>query len=83
MPHWRALIALLGHQPTIKVLINCAPGEKAWIDELGDLPDNVMLDSGSQIMDLIAYLDQSALVVSSDTGTVHLAAALNIPILGL
>ncbi len=83
MPHWRALITLLGQQTTIKVLINCAPGEEALIDELGELPDNVMLDSGSQIMDLIAYLDQSALVVSSDTGTVHLAAALNVPILGL
>ena len=83
MSHWRALIAQLGQQPAIKVLINCAPGEEALIDELGELPENVMLDSGSQIMDLIAYLDQAALVVSSDTGTVHLAAALNTPLLGL
>ncbi len=57
MPHWRALIALLGQHPGIKVLINCAPGEEALIDELGALPENVMLDSGSPIMDLIAYLD--------------------------
>lgn len=83
MTHWRTLIALLGQHPGVKVLINCAPGEEALIDELGELPENVMLDSGSQVMDLIAYLDQAALVVSSDTGTVHLAAALNTPILGL
>lgn len=83
MPHWRALIAQLGKHPKTKVIINCAPGEEKLINELGKLPENVMLDSGSQIMDLIGYLDQAALVVSSDTGTVHLAAALNTPLLGL
>ncbi len=83
MPHWRALIAQLGKHPETRVLINCGPGEEALIEELGKLPDNVILDSGSQVMDLIAYLDQAALVVSSDTGTVHLAAALNTPLLGL
>lgn len=83
MAHWRDLIARLGQYPNLKVLINCGPGEEGLVEQLGELPGNVIMDNGSPVMDLIAYLDQCALLVSSDTGTVHLAAALNTPILGL
>jgi ADP-heptose:LPS heptosyltransferase len=83
MTHWRELFTLLGQLPSIKALVNCAPGEEALLAEMGELPDNIIVDSGSGIMDLIAYLDQAALLISTDTGTVHMAAALNTPILGL
>ena len=83
MAHWRSLIALLGNHPKTKVLINCAPGEHGLVNELGDLPANVEIDIDSPVTDLVAYLDQCALLVSSDTGTVHLAAALKTPIIGL
>lgn len=83
MTHWRELFTLLGQLPSIKALVNCAPGEEALLAELGELPENIIVDSGSGIMDLLAYLDQAALLVSTDTGTVHMAAALSTPILGL
>jgi heptosyltransferase-1 len=67
----------------VKTLINCGPGEK-------NLAQAVEADSGGaaeeiafSLTQLIAITRRAALFIGGDTGPMHLAAALGIPVVGI
>jgi heptosyltransferase-1 len=69
---------------SLPVVLNCGPGEEELARQVIQSCDSAKprVYSGS-VPGLIALLRRSRLMVGSDTGPVHLAAALGVPTVGL
>ncbi len=65
------------------VLVNAGPGEDALADEIARLSDGAAVALRSSIAELIAVTRRAALVIGGDTGPVHLASALDRPVVGI
>jgi lipopolysaccharide heptosyltransferase I len=84
LPYMRALAERLAAERGVRVLLLWGPGEIDMARRiLGGLSRKVILAPATDLDELTALLRRSALLVGSDTGPLHLAAALGTPCLGL
>ena len=68
----------------MQILITGSAEERPLMEAVAQgLPGATLLDTNSSIRKLAALLEQMELVVSNDTGPLHLAAALGRPVIGL
>jgi heptosyltransferase-2 len=80
--HWDQLIALITQRSGLAVAINGTHGERQYFAPLLEMPGVHSL-FGSSLPTLIRVLEKARCVISVDTGTMHLAAALGIPVIAL
>jgi heptosyltransferase-1 len=66
-----------------EVLVNHSPAEKTLADQVKLASDGDAQPIECSVSELIALLRRAKLVVGGDTGPVHLAAALEVPVLAL
>lgn len=77
--HWKTLIALLPADVPI-VLIGGA-GEEPFFESIKPYPPNVIdLVGKTSISEVIAIVGQAKALVVTDTGTAHIASAMNTPV---
>lgn len=60
-----------------------SPEERRYADALSELPGVTSLVGKTGLKELVAVLERSAFVVCPDSGPVHMATAVNTPVLGL
>jgi len=71
-------------QKGMQILITGSADERSIMEAIAQgLPGALLLDPKSSVRKLAALLEQMELVVSNDTGPLHLAAALDRPVIGL
>ncbi len=79
-----ALAALLGERLNLASVVTWGPGERARADEVVAASRGFAVASPpTALHDLLALARQARLVVSGDTGPLHLAASVGAPIVGL
>ena len=80
--HWRALLASWRDQGWGVIVSAGSPSETRWVDRLVD-GFSVERLSGRTLRELAAVASAVDLVVTVDTGPLHLATAVDTPLLGL
>jgi heptosyltransferase-1 len=65
------------------VIVNSGPGEDLLASEINVLSNGAAEPVESTIAELIALTRRAALVIGGDTGPVHLASALSVPVVGI
>jgi len=80
--HWADLITLIMQHSGLAVAINGTQEERQYFDSLLELPGIHSL-FGSSLPTLIRTLEKARCIISVDTGTMHLATALGIPVIAL
>ncbi len=80
--HWGKLIELLAQHSGLAVVINGTEDERQCFDSLLEMPGVHSL-LGSSLPTLIGALEKARCIISVDTGTMHLATALGIPVIAL
>lgn len=80
--HWTNLITLITQQSGLAVAINGTQEERKFFESLLELPEVHSL-FGSSLPTLIRSLEKAQCIISVDTGTMHLATALGIPVIAL
>ena len=82
--HFCRLAERLAQEPDVKILVLWGPDEVHMARQIREgVSAKVILAPPTDLHELAALLRQSALMVASDTGPLHLAAALGTPSLGL
>jgi lipopolysaccharide heptosyltransferase I len=66
-----------------KTLINCGPGEKNLAEAVEANSGNAAEEIACSLTQLIAITRRASLFIGGDTGPMHLAAALGIPVVGI
>jgi heptosyltransferase I len=66
-----------------KTLINCGPGEKSLAQAVEANSGGAAEEIACSLTQLIAITRRAALFIGGDTGPMHLAAALRIPVVGI
>jgi heptosyltransferase I len=67
----------------LHVLVNCGPGEEKLFEEVNAASDYMVTPIKSTITELIALTRRARLFIGGDTGPMHLAAALQIPVVAI
>jgi lipopolysaccharide heptosyltransferase I len=81
---YRALALRLMKHGGIRLLLLGGPGERALLQAISrGIEDQVLQSVDGSIADLVALLRRTHLAVGNDTGPLHLAAALDVPAIGL
>jgi heptosyltransferase-2 len=80
--HWVKLIDLITQQTGLAVAINGTQEETRFFSSLLEMPGVHSL-FGSSLPELMQALEGARSLISVDTGTMHLAAALGIPVIAL
>ena len=77
--------AILNRFPEVFLLVTAGPGEEKYfhLAELSLPPDRFHLFSDLSLMQWAALLAASRCLVSMDTGAVHLAAAMSVPVVAV
>jgi lipopolysaccharide heptosyltransferase I len=70
-------------QHNLKSLVNAAPGEEALAQEVIDAAGGHALAVSCSVGQLIALTRHARIFIGGDTGPLHLAAALDVPAVGL
>ena len=84
LSHFRALAERLSVDAGVRIILLWGPDEEALVREIADgLTVRPILGPRTSLTELAVLLRQCALMVGSDTGPLHLAAALGRPTLGL
>jgi len=79
-----ALAAALHGHTGLRSLVTWGPSEKALADTIvGASEGAASLAPATSVSDLAVLMRQAALVVSGDTGPLHIAAAMGTPLIGL
>lgn len=65
------------------VVVNAGPGEESLAAEVVAQSGNAALVLRSSLTELIAITRRAALIIGGDTGPLHLASALNRPVVGI
>jgi heptosyltransferase-1 len=78
-----AVVAALLRDAGYGVLVNAGPGEESLADEVEALSSGAAMPFRSSIAELIAITRRATLVIGGDTGPVHLASALDRPVVGI
>jgi ADP-heptose:LPS heptosyltransferase len=77
--HWKRLIALL--PPQLPIIMVGGQGEEPFFEAIKPYPENVIdLVGKTSISEMIALIGHAKALVVTDTGTAHIASALNTPI---
>lgn len=77
--HWKSLITLL--PPQLPIIIIGGKGEEAFFEPIKPYPENVIdLVGKTSISEIISIIAQAKALVVTDTGTAHIASALNTPV---
>jgi heptosyltransferase-1 len=66
-----------------RVLLNVGPGEETLAEQISFASDGAAIPLRSSLAELIAVTRRAALVIGGDTGPVHLASALDRPVIGI
>jgi heptosyltransferase-1 len=66
-----------------KVVVNAGPGEEGIAREVLAASGGVAITLNMTLDQLIAVTRRAALVIAGDTGPLHLACALNVPVVGI
>ena len=66
-----------------KTLINCGPGEKSLAQAVEATSGGAAEEIAGSLTQLIAITRRASLFIGGDTGPMHLAAALGIPVVGI
>lgn len=82
-PERYAAVARRLRESGYNVMVNAGPGEESLANEVAELSDGAAVALPSSITELIAVTRRAALVIGGDTGPVHLASALNRPVVGV
>jgi ADP-heptose:LPS heptosyltransferase len=80
--HWVELIGLITRKSNLAVAINGTEDERQYFDSLLEKPGVHSL-FGSSLGVLVRTLEKARCIVSVDTGTLHLATALGVPVIAL
>jgi ADP-heptose:LPS heptosyltransferase len=80
--HWKALVDLIRKHSDQAVLLNGTQDEAAYFKDLLEI-EGVHPMFGCDLETLVHMLRHASCLVSVDTGTLHLAAALKTPVVGL
>ena len=80
--HWQEFIDVMGKRHGISIAVNGTLKEAPLLKELVAMPDVISL-LGSSLVQLVDAIQSARCVVSVDTGTMHLAAALGTPTIAL
>ncbi len=80
---YATLAARLAGRTDARVLLAGGPGDKAVLDAVEAGCHQVHVFHAATIGDLAALLARASLVIGNDTGPLHLAAAADVPALGL
>jgi heptosyltransferase I len=67
----------------LRVLVNCGPGEEKLFEEVNAASDYSVMPIKSTITELIALTRRARLFIGGDTGPMHLAAALRVPVVAI
>ncbi len=67
----------------LKPLINFGPGEEELAETVQKVSDGVSEPIASSLTQLIALTRRASLFIGGDTGPMHLAAALGVPVVGI
>ena len=78
-----AAIAACLRDAGYSVVVNAGPGEEALANEVAALSNGAAVALRSSIAELIAVTRRAALVIAGDTGPLHLACALDKPVVGI
>jgi lipopolysaccharide heptosyltransferase I len=82
--HWRRLAERLAVDGGLRVIVSWGPGEEPLAQAVTEgLPGHPLVTPPTTLGELAALLRRVALVVSADSGPLHLAAALGTPCVGL
>ena len=76
-------VAAALHTLGCKVVVNAGPGEEGIARELVAASGGVAIALNMTLDQLIAVTRRAALVIAGDTGPLHLACALNVPVVGI
>lgn len=77
--HWQKLIALLPQD--LPVIIVGGKGEEPFFEAIKPYPDHVIdLVGKTSVSEMIAIIAQAKALVVTDTGTAHIASAMNTPV---
>ena len=71
------------HAAGYGVLVNAGPGEESIAQELAGLSDGAGTVVQPSLTELIAIVRRTSLVIAGDTGPLHLASALDKPVVGI
>ncbi len=82
---WRELAERIVRSfPEAAIVVTQGPGEERMVSRIGMLPGGAVLSAGKTTLgQLIALLGRAQLVIASDTGPLHIAAAMGTPVIGL
>jgi ADP-heptose:LPS heptosyltransferase len=78
--------ALIAHTPNARVCFIGAPNERAYVTSVAELcttPRRHVLAGDLSLRELLVLFAESKLVVSNDSGPMHLACLVDAPIIGL
>jgi heptosyltransferase I len=67
----------------LRVFVNCGPGEEELFEEVNAASDYNVVPIKSTITELIALTRRAHLFIGGDTGPMHLAAALKVPVVAI
>lgn len=77
--HWKSLIALL--PSSLPIIVIGGKGEEPFFEAIKPYPKNVIdLVGKTSISEMIAIINHAKALVVTDTGTAHIASALNTPV---
>lgn len=78
-----AAVAVCMREAGYHVLVNAGPGEEPLANEVAKASGGAAQPLPSSLTELIAVTRRAALVIGGDTGPLHLASALNRPVVGI
>jgi lipopolysaccharide heptosyltransferase I len=70
-------------QDGLTCLVNFGPGEENLFEEVNAASEGVVIPTKASITGLIALTRRARLFIGGDTGPMHLAAALRVPVVGI
>lgn len=82
---WRELAVRIARSfPGTAIVVTQGPGEERLVSRIGMFPGGEVLSAGKTTLgQLIALLGRAQLVIASDTGPLHIAAAMGTRVIGL
>lgn len=77
--HWKSLITLL--PPELPIIMVGGKGEEPFFEAIKPYPSHIIdLVGKTSISEMIALISQAKALIVTDTGTAHIASALNTPV---
>ncbi len=71
------------HKDGLRCLVNCGPGEEELFNAVNAASGAVVLPTKPSITGLIALMRRAKVFIGGDTGPLHMAAALQVPVVAI